>query len=710
MINELHSLAKTLDSKGISSDEWHREYKELRKVTAQSPCIRIWLADDGSVCDLENITAEQANVLRRYGNNQNSFPAFNISSLYRLTGVQSIAEIEKLEKGQSKPDIKKIRSWCSENNWIKGVPGQIQRSLKDCPARLLERIGLQSQIEDNIIVKLAKLCNKLCTEVDGGFRASLESCIFEKLHKGEDTALALALLFHNGSVAKEHCSDTGNKLSVILDVQNWRTYGYPVASEYTTFQLNALLLASGEKVEAKGNSSLTDAFGSPFVNPGKPMPSVKLSGFEVTLRSMFKGQPCQYRYKQIDDGSYPIAAENRSSVKKALEWAAAPSRRQITWEKVDKNEIAFIYPSKLPEVPPKFASILGKGPNEGSERTAARFESAAEKFTKAFRGLPPNQKPDMMRIFTIRKMDNARSKVIFTHNSTPEQLIQAADDWSLGCRNLPELEIGKLITPFPLDVADIVNGVWKQNGERADGKTPVKRMKYYQGMELLLGIMPQSSVYNFLRITIENSSGLINYLGNRLHSGGKCENNTDFRHLDAQKKSAVQIFSVLGLLLYKCEKRKENYMEELAYLLGQLLHVSDELHTLYCKVKRDGDIPPQLAGAALFVTAGEMPYQALAQLGIRMNPYYMWAKQYRHMDITEEGRESWRAKWILGLFEQLSNKIGPMMDKAVRFSDYEKAQLFIGYMASLPKKDTPDESVNTGENETAGGINNEQRY
>lgn len=707
MINELYSLAKILDSKGISSSEWHREYKELPKVIAKSPCIRIWLADDGSVCDLENITAEQANVLRKYGSKQNSFPAFNISSLYRLTDTKSIAEIEKLEKGQNKPDIERIKSWCSEDNWIKGVPGKIQRSLKDCPTRLLGKIDLQTQVEDNIIAKLANLCNKLCTEVHGGFRFSLERCIFEKLHKGEDIPLALVLLFHKGSAGKEHRSDTGNNLSVIMDVQNWRMYGYPVASEHTTLQLNELLLASENKRETQSNSSLIDAFGSPFVNPNEPMSSVKLSGFEVILRTMFKGQPCQYRYKKIEDGAYPIAKENRSSIKKALEWVANPSRRQITWEKVDKNEIAFIYPSKLPEVPPKFASIFGKGPNEGIERTTARFESIAKEFTKAFRGLPPDQKPDMMQIFTIRKMDNARSKVIFTHNSTPEQLIQAGNDWSLGCCNLPELELGELMTPFPLDVADIVNGVWKQNGERADGRTPVKCMKYYQGMELLLGIMSQSSVYNFLHITIENSSGLINHLGNWLHSGGKCEKSTNSKRLDTQKKSAAKIFSVLGLLLYKCDRREEIYMEELAYLLGQLLHVSDELHTMYCQVKRDGDIPPQMAGAALFVTAGEMPYQALAQLSIRMNPYITWAKQYRYMNITETGKESWRAKWILGIFEQLSNKVYPTMKEAVRFNDYEKAQLFIGYMASLPKRDRSDQSENTGENEIAGGIDNE---
>lgn len=131
----------------------------------------------------------------------------------------------------------------------------------------------------------------------------------------------------------------------------------------------------------------------------------------------------------------------------------------------------------------------------------------------------------------------------------------------------------------------------------ADGKTTVKRMKYHQGIELLLDILPQGAVHSFLHITLENASGLIHYLGNLLHKGKKGGNSTELKRLENQKNAAAQIISVLGLLLYKCDIRKEKYMEEMAYLLGQLLHVSDELHTLYCKAKRDGDIPPQLAGA-----------------------------------------------------------------------------------------------------------------
>ncbi len=148
-------------------------------------------------------------------------------------------------------------------------------------------------------------------------------------------------------------------------------------------------------------------------------------------------------------------------------------------------------------------------------------------------------------------------------------------------------------------------------------------------------------------------------------------------------------------------------MEELAYLIGQLLHVSDELHALYCQIKREGDVPPQLAGAAMFVTACEMPYQALAQLSTRVNPYVAWAKQYQYKRITKNGEESWHAKWILRLFEQLSNRISLVMEREVRFGDYEKAQLFIGYMASFPKRATSDKVEDAEENKSIGGVDYE---
>lgn len=706
MINELHNLARTLDMKGVQIPEWHRKYKELPKVTPKSPCFRIWLDGQAAVCGIESLTSEHVSKLRKYGDNQSSFPAFNINSLYRIVDQKMIEKLEQFESRQLKLDIEEIKSWCSVNNWIKGVPGKVQRSLTERSKNLSEVIHLEGQSNNNIIAKLFELCQKNGKNAANRFRSSLENCAFEKLKKGEEIDAILVLLFHKGSAEKAHNKDTGNNISVILDVWDWQPYGYPIASENTTFQLNEMLLTDSDLNTPEMQSKQTDAFGTSFTNPNEPMPNVKLSGFDVTLRSMFDGQPSQHRYRRINDSSYPIAAANRSSIKRALEWNSASSHRQVTWEKIDKNEMVFVYPSILPEIPPKFVSIFGQPPSEASKQTESRFESVAKEFSKTLRGLPTDQKPEMMQIFTIRKIDKARSKVIFTHNSTPKQLVQAAEDWSIGCHNIPRLDIGEPIIPFPLEIANIINAVWKQNGERADGKTSVTRMKYYQGMELLLDILPTNAIHNFLHIQIENTSGLVNYIGNKLHRGGSCDSNPESKRLDAQKTAVLRICSVLGLLLFKCNVRKEKYMEGLAYLLGQLLHVSDELHLLYCKVKRNGDIPPQLVGSALFISAGEMPYQALSQLATRMNPYISWAKQYRYGNNDKQGEESLRAGWLLRLFEQISNQIMPQMDRSIRFGDFEKAQLFIGYMASLPEMERSDKTIEN--TEIAGGMENGQ--
>ena len=62
-------------------------------------------------------------------------------------------------------------------------------------------------------------------------------------------------------------------------------------------------------------------------------------------------------------------------------------------------------------------------------------------------------------------------------------------------------------------------------------------------------------------------------------------------------KNGRSILALLGLILYRNNIQKEDYMENMPYLYGQLLKAADELQVLYCKVVRDGEIPPQLVGA-----------------------------------------------------------------------------------------------------------------
>lgn len=133
-------------------------------------------------------------------------------------------------------------------------------------------------------------------------------------------------------------------------------------------------------------------------------------------------------------------------------------------------------------------------------------------------------------------------------------------------------------------------------------------------------------------------------------------------------------------------------MEDFPYLYGQLLKISDELHALYCRVVRNGDLPPQLAGSSIYPSAVETPIRTLNVLAQRMNPYITWAKTYQYKNVTAEGSESWKAKWLISLYEKNMTKLYTVWNPETRFNDAEKAQLFIGFLAAFPKRESTTDS------------------
>jgi hypothetical protein len=677
LLNELFELSNVISEVELKVDNWHREYNPLPNI----PCYRIWISADGAVCGCEELNPELISLLRKYGNYQRSFPAFNIKPLYRIVDEAQKKQLKRYESDISSFDFETVRSWCVQDNWHRNLKS-IDKSLRDLGRKISSIISDQGLDQWNIITQLALATEKM----DGGLKKSLERYIFEKLSKGEDIELLLKLLFHIGDPSKNPEEDNGKNLSIILDLKNWQDFNNPVASEQTTRWLNEVLL-KGEEQEKLNVSFLSptkDAFGTQHDGVLDPMPKVRLHGFDVSLRAMFREQLCQYRYRTIDSNSFPISKINRAKLKQSLEWIAMQDNEGIYWKKADDKEIVFVYPSKLPPIPLKFASFFGE-PDDANDDVEKRFGSIAKDFIRTLEGVPLKERPDSIQVFSIRKMDKARSKVVFTHNLTPDHLIHSAEEWQNGCGNLPEIESVERMVPFPLQIARVVNNVWMQNGELANAGKAVKRMQYYQGMELLLNPPREDEIRYYLHILISNSSGLVMNFGNESH------NRYAPRIVGKKAKSIKQVelsrlLPVFGLLLYKNGIRADEYMENAPYLVGQFLRVSDELHAFYCKVVRGGDLPTQLAGNSVFMYASEMPAQALAQLGARMMPYISWAKQYRSKNITDVGSESWRAAWYLAMYEDITTRLHQELKESTRFNDFQKAQMFIGYLAKFPKR------------------------
>jgi hypothetical protein len=679
MLNELSALAKSILANAGRPYDWHKDYGKLPNVTKKAPFFRIWLSDEGSVSGAEEIGADLAAKIRKYGRQGVTFPAFNLSPLYRLTDAAHIKSVEEMVSGKVLFDYEKVKPWLTEENDNRGRNPleKLRRCLGKATDLLKIVKGQCAQMEE-----LARIVGSLSGK---DFMAALEKCALENLGKQKDTSTYLKLLFHFGNAQKKKEDDAG-ALSVILDMQEWRKYGHPIASEHTTQQINDILMrAYASDVAGVTDAEQYDAFGAAYSHVGEKMPEEKLPVLgAVKLRSMFNQIPCQYRYGKIEDASYPIAKDNRMSAKSALKWIAEDERKGLTWRVAGDGELVFAYPSKLPDVPPKLAALFAPPSGAESTQSSARFEAIAKEVINSLLGTPSDKRPDNIRVFSIKKMDKARSKVVFTRDCSPEWLIQCAEDWQAGCKNLPILDSGEIEhrTPFPLETPNVINNVWRMDGTLANtGKTKIKRMQPYQGLELLLAPVQKDMIRYWMSILVSHAAGLAGYAGGTVNAGKY------FKKISPRNKTMpiAHTWAIWGLLLSKGGYVKEDYMESAAYLTGQMLKISDELHALYCKIKREGDVPPQLAGNSMFVMASETPVRALAQLSVRMNPYVAWAKQYMTKNINDEGFESWRAGWYMKLYEGTADKLYVALTEQTRFDDFQKAQFFIGYLAKFPK-------------------------
>ena len=700
MINELYTLSQAMQKYDISCRAQHRSYRPLPNVKKDAPCIQILLSkNDASgnidVASLRSLPKETVKELRKYGDNQKSYPAMNLAALYRVTDKDSLRLLGDLRSGKTVDfDLEQLKSWCQTDNWdlkflkkykncFQKAPNELQEFLKECPDNPIFILFRQTEVFQDPAV----------------MRQKLEKCAFRMLEEKKDIPTAIQMLFYFGDVDKDPKKDF-KTLSVILDSTELVKVGYSTISAAFTNRLNEDLLKADEKQISSKQEDAVDAFGTEFAAVEEPMPEIKLpGGFTTSLRTMFKEHKCQHRYGRIENATYPIAPATRLRLKSALEWVSAEERKNITWSKLDTGEILFAYPESKPSLSAGLAAVFQR--SAGSEQSS--FEGAAKRFLCSLReGKDPgtDSRANRIQIFILRKLDKGRTKIVYTYNTTPEELEQLGEVWWTGCHNLPEFprifESKNSHDLFPLEVVSLLNSAWKHDGTLASKK--YKPFSGYHGLELFFddGSMARNDLSALLR-NLEPTAVKL----------GRCA-----YHLDAISKTQEifqKSFLLLGLLLDRLGSRKEQYMQEFPYLYGQLLKVSDEMHILHCRVEREGNIPPQLVGGSFYSAAAELPLQTLAQLGRRMIPYLSWAKAYQNKNSVEKGKESWRAGWYLRLYERIASQITEQAELKTKFTEAERAQMFIGYLAQFPQSDKQNSDSNKNEitEETDGGTNHE---
>lgn len=424
MINELRQLSQAMEESNINGEIWHQKYKPIPNIRANAPCVRI-LIDDGKVIELSSVDQNKGSCLRKFGTNQGSYPCMNLAPLYRITDSEVKKKLSSLRPEDLDEDrIDRIRNWCTDSNWGSKFQGKYKVSMKNTTTELASLVpdfkSIQILIgQSNYFLDSAKL------------HQEMENVAFEMLSSKHEVSLALSVLFHYGNPDKNAVDDYGS-ISVAFDSPKL-IMGMSVVSNKFTASFNACLL-SAESTRLKKNdvpgidaSYIVDAFGIKFDPLEQPMPEVKLAGgFDVKLRTMFKEQHCQTRYRKIENASYPISPLMREKLQASLNWSGRKDKENIIWINTDRNEILFAYPVDLIHEDVSYTRMFKRAQkNENAVEKEIAFEEQAKRFITEIRSAKKpgaDSNAEKIELFILRKIDKARTKVVYTRQTDPYEL------------------------------------------------------------------------------------------------------------------------------------------------------------------------------------------------------------------------------------------------------------------------------------------------
>jgi len=638
MIDELVKAANAIEMAGIKPPDWFPKLSRLPKVSKGAPCVRIWLTPDGNIQHLDLLNEKHARQLWKFEpNNGYSLPGFN----YFPPNLSNIFDkvCGELEK------------YCVDN-FEKGETLQL----------FLKAVR---KIDINVFL------NEFENKVHGTFSKDIADNLLKK----------------------------NAKPSIFLDVYEYNKY--PLSSLTTMERLSELLWLS----YTPKNTKYSDAY-SPHekgLEDLYPPVSLPLLG-NIKLRSQVKAIPAQKRYDCCESITFPTGLESRKRTKRALEWLSDAERNGETYGVAGDKELLFAYPRIVPKDKIPLAKLFG-AQKDDSYQKGDKFERLAKRVIEQLRGQGRAVSDAQLEIFSLRKMDKARTKVVYYRNATVESLELASAAWHRGCQNIPALDVrnwsedknektGKPypiivegLTVFPIRLHRHLNAIWKKDGTRADSnKSKARIFEPTDGLRLLLERQNEGLVVHMMERFMQHSQG---YFLTLCRSTGKHEVASLFDK---------EIYpGILGLLLYKSKKNKEEFMKESAFLLGRCLRITDEIHRLYCEVVRKKDLPPELCGSSLLVSMMESPVTTLSQLAMRSAPYIKWARGGG--EKGDKGRLVW---YWLKQWEETADQLHTLIWPK-RLIPEERAQIFLGYLASFPKSEKPNDNKTDSDNTTKQG-------
>jgi hypothetical protein len=708
LLNELHEIGRALADAGIGVTAQHPDLSLATRAT-----LRVQLDEEGRAVEIGPLDVEQAKKLWTIRDgNHNSFPYWQFKKpLFRIDPDDRL-EIVRDRRADEGARWTALLSLAEEAEFNASM-------LEDWPkVGYLQRLRVRREqlgaLVDTRAAAVPAAFDRFlrAAEQPGELLQGIARLLVSGIQDGRiatDFPLVAGLLVEGGGAM--YFDVTWDFKRLAGDARNVPEITRVLTAE-ATGEPNGVCSITGERT---------------FLVAEKfPQPNLPVLG-QTYLFARNKDAPTNTRYGRTSTDSIAVGTDTASALQAAIEKLTDSGRKDRTWrsiagERPKQMDLLIAFVQGADDVP--LAKLLTEEESEpGAEGTFAAF---SEQLIRAFGEgvLARGAAPRPLVLFVFRRVDPGNRKVIYSANLTVQRVLDAARRWSEACGNVPPtlrlsvpIESGKAIRlVHPRDVPPLtLPRLTRQHFIRGGTqRQEIVGIPADEAMRLFLA--PQGSArslaFLILRRVLRSREVLLEGVAEAQARGLEYLKEFD-------RWQALDTITLLGLLLYRLGRTREEYMEGAAYLLGQLLAGADALHVAYNTSERRGAaLPPRLIGNAALPMAQANPRKALSVLGRRWGVYEAWAarksgqwefpehfKERRRGEIDKkELAEYDRSQAILrGL--SASRRLRPLaarLEAALNGAEFDvddkfRSELLLGYIAGPPRPDAKGDHNDTPE-------------
>lgn len=736
MLAEAWRLCKSLEKAGVLVEVPHSLIKPI-PVSAKL-LLRIRLNENGQLTAVEEVSDNERVGLRRIvQTSDGSYPVLKLNQPF--LDIRSKSPVWRLLKAKKKDRarVRLLRRCLAAypcRPWTQA--GWKWNSSREKADILIER--LMDDQHDSALANLGSRFKQALTD-PRRIIGEIARMVLDRVEQGRLSQLAAVQEMLVGKGKNKRGKDKPISVLLALDLDHDMTSTHSVYSARTWRRVGEVLplnLAGGKREHEQIAQSC--AFGEEGDLWSDPFPQVKLRvlGAYFPLVSMASDgdkAKCNRRYGLTEWTVVPVSVSAVRRMHAALTWVLDATREGKTWRgvasggfakrvgskrKQEKEDLLIVFVDGMPELDARTASYFGAG----RDVIESKFEVDAEAVCRALDAVARELPGSRLNLFLIRKASDGQAQIALAESPTVQEVIAAAERWQKAVKeNLPAITLrlppsneGAAAVdalpraPYPDQVVRLLSYQWvrdgsspkSQSGRPQEPKQAVVGPALGEVLFLMLRTKGkwESAANRLLSMLVQRLTPLLIGVFGAVRAFGPRRENDRREPIDdyprESRESALQAVAVLGILLDAFDSRKEVYVENAPYQVGQVLALADTIHKDYCVVVRKGSMPNSLIGTSLMRRALDNPAGALADLGERMIEYLRWAKT---AEVPRGAGENdprriavLEARKRLRQYQPLAAKLGIAV-LPIECSDVMKAQLLLGFLASPPNAGDDEE-------------------